>query len=369
MWIDLGIGLEVLNPHAIMGQLRAGYGRLQELAPANFLAQTINILPVKATFAAKVSAAPPGHQADVLAVSAKFDAVFGLVAPTVSDNQLQQLTQQHQHLLNTLRQRTNALDSSVANQHYAQLRTGLERLLPDFLFQPIPLTQADILSGLYRMRPSTKAARLEETLNRFLQQLKPLENTIAPAIDEFFGTVRQVMLLINPLALRGDVEAIYDVIRSKVRILDPEQLATAIGALFDPVKQGLQVFDPAAINAQLDTTFNDVVHAVTVMAKEVLDDLVDIIDTQLRTLRATLKAVLDQLQAAMTSALDSLKEVLQQLEDLVFVEVLNRLGRVIDNLGGNFDQELDRVANAFDEMLAAMPLEGGSSGSVGTSLE
>jgi hypothetical protein len=71
---------------------------LQELAPANLLARTINPLAVKATFAAKVSAAPPGRQSDVLAVSAKFDAVFSLVAPMVSDNQLQQLTQQHQHL-------------------------------------------------------------------------------------------------------------------------------------------------------------------------------------------------------------------------------------------------------------------------------
>jgi hypothetical protein len=364
----LGTGMEVLNPQSIIGQLRAGYGRLQELAPANLLAQTINLLAVKATFTAKVSAAPPDRHADVLAVSARFDAVFRVVSPTVSDSQLQQLTPHHQHLLNTLRQRINGLDSSEANQRYAQLRTSLERLLPDFLLQPTPLTQADILDGLYRMRPSSKAARLEETLNRFLQQLKPQERIIEPAIDEFFGGLRQVILLINPLTLRDDIEAIYAVIRTKVRILDPEQLATAISALFDPVKEGLQAFNPATIKEQLDTTFNNVVYAVTVTAKQILDELVDIIDAQLRTLRATLKAVLDQLQATITGALNTLKEILKQLEDLVFVELLDRFGRVIDNLGGSFDRELDRVANAFDQMLAAIPLDGGRSESTGLSL-
>jgi hypothetical protein len=364
----LGTGMEVLNPQSIIGQLRAGYGRLQELAPANLLAQTINLLAVKATFTAKVSAAPPDRHADVLAVSARFDAVFRVVSPTVSDSQLQQLTPHHQHLLNTLRQRINGLDSSEANQRYAQLRTSLERLLPDFLLQPTPLTQADILDGLYRMRPSSKAARLEETLNRFLQQLKPQERIIEPAIDEFFGGLRQVILLINPLTLRDDIEAIYAVIRTKVRILDPEQLATAISALFDPVKEGLQAFNPATIKEQLDTTFNNVVYAVTVTAKQILDELVDIIDAQLRTLRATLKAVLDQLQATITGALNTLKEILKQLEDLVFVELLDRFGRVIDNLDGSFDRELARVANAFDQMLAAIPLDGGRSESTGLSL-
>ena len=223
---------------------------------------------------------------------------------------------------------------------------------------------------LMRMVETVPAADLTAAMNtiRFLHQLKPLENTIEPAIDEFFGAARQVMLLINPLALRGDVEAIYVVIRAKARILNPEHLATAISTLFDPVKQGLLAFDLATIKAQLDTTANNVVHAVTVTAKQILDELVDIIDTQLRTLRAALKAVLDQFKAAMTSALDSLKAILQQLEDLVCVEFLDRLGRVIDNLGSSFDKELDRVANAFDEMLTPIPLDGGRSESVGTAL-
>jgi hypothetical protein len=57
------------------------------------------------------------------------------------------------------------------------------------------------------------------------------------------------------------------------------------------------------------------------------------------------------------------KEVVKRLEELVFVELLERLKRLIDNLGLSFEKELERVRNAFDEMLAAIPL-GSSSGGV-----
>lgn len=43
-------------------------------------------------------------------------------------------------------------------------------------------------------------------------------------------------------------------------------------------------------------------------------------------------------------------------EQLIFKDLLERLRRVIDNLGMSFDRELDRVRNAFDEMLATLPV-------------
>ena len=70
----------------------------------------------------------------------------------------------------------------------------------------------------------------------------------------------------------------------------------------------------------------------------------------------------------MASILQTLQGVLQQVEDLLFVELLERLQQVIDNLGVSFDRELDRVAAAFDEMLAAIPLTVGESASTEVSL-
>ena len=365
---SIGVGLDVLNPQTMITQMRAGYGRLLELAPANLLAQTVNLISVRALFEGKVAAAPLERKGDILTVSARFDAVFGVVTPTVSSSQYAQLVARHDHLLNTLRLRVNQLDHSAASQLYATLRTNLDRVLPDFLRQPTPLSHAEIIAGLYRMRPSNKVAPVEAMISRFLQALRPYESAIEPAINGFFSTLREIMMLINPLTLRDSVASIYETVRQKTRILDPAQLSASVTALLDPVKQGLQALNPAAIKEQINAAFGNAVHAVTVTAKQVLDDLVGIIDGQLRTLRAALRVVFDQLKAMMATALKSLTDILKQIEDLIFVEILERLGKMIDNLGVSFDLELDRVRNAFDEMIHAIPLGGGRGASAGISL-
>ena len=65
------------------------------------------------------------------------------------------------------------------------------------------------------MLPSNKVAPVEELLARFLRQLQPYESAIEPAINGFFSTLREIMMLINPLALRDSVAAIYETIRQK----------------------------------------------------------------------------------------------------------------------------------------------------------
>jgi hypothetical protein len=359
---SVGVGLDVLDPQALITQLRAGQGRLQEIAPANLLAQTISLGSLKAYFAAQVATAPPERSDDIAAVTARFDVVLSVTTPGVNGSQYAQLVTRHARLLDSLRRRINALDHSAAAGHYAALRSSLDRLLPDFLRQPQPLTHADILAGLGRMLPSRKLLAVEDLFTRFLQQLQPYESAIEPAVNGFFGTLREIMLLLNPLALRDAVAAIYATIRQKARILDPAELAAAINAILEPIKSAVGALSPASLAARLDASFNNVVAAVGGTLKALLDDLVGVIDGQLRTLRAGLRSVLDQLKAAMTAAVAAVQALLGQVEDLVFGEIIARLGQVIDNLGVSFDQELDRVANAFDEMLAAIPLGGGSAG-------
>ena len=89
---SIGVGLEVLNPQTLIAQLRAGYGRLQEMAPANLLAQTVGLGAVKAYFAGRVEGAPAERNGDIVNVSAQFDAVgsvttLGVTTPGVSGGQ------------------------------------------------------------------------------------------------------------------------------------------------------------------------------------------------------------------------------------------------------------------------------------------
>jgi hypothetical protein len=365
---SIGVGLEVLNPQALIAQLRAAYGRLQEIAPASLLGQTLSLSSLKAYFAVQAETAPPARSGDVLAVSARFDAVLSVTTPGPSGSRYAALAARHARLLDSLRRRINALDHSAASGHYAALRANLDRVLPDFLRQPAPLTHAEILAGLARMRPSAKLAPVEELFTRFLQQLQPYEEAIEPAVNGFFGALREIVLLLNPLSLRDAVASIYAAIRQKTRILDPAQLTAAINAILEPIKTAVGALSPAAFAARLDASYNNVVGTVSGVLRALLDDLVGVIDGQLRTLRAGLRAVLDQLKAALDVALAAVQALLGQIEDLIFVEIIERLGQVIDNLGVSFDQELDRVANAFDEMLAAIPLGGGAGDGGGISL-
>ena len=362
---SIGVGLAVLNPQTLIAQLRAGYGRMQEIAPANLLAQTVGLGSVKAYFAGRVEGAPPERSGDIVSVSARFDAVVSVTLPGVSGSQYAQLAARHAQMLDSLRRRINQLDRSsqgiAASEHYAALANNLDRVLPDFLRQRTPLTHADILTGLQRMRPSNKVGAIEDVFTRFLRELEPYESTIEPAVNGFFGALREIVQLLNPLSLRDSVASIYATLRQKTHVLDPEQLAAGINAILDPIKTAVQALSPAAFKARIDASYNNVVATVTVTLKALLDDLVGVIDGQLRTLRASLHAVIDQLKAALQAALATLGDLLKQIEDLVFVEIIERLRKVIDNLGVSFDQELERVANAFDEMLHAIPLDGAQS--------
>ena len=62
----------------------------------------------------------------------------------------------------------------------------------------------------------------------------------------------------------------------------------------------------------------------------------------------------------MTRYFGEVSAALDKLENLIFVGVLERLQTLIDKLGVSFDKELQRVVQAFDAMLAAIPLQSSS---------
>ncbi len=361
----VGLGLEALDPNAILLRFRQGYSQLAELSPSRLLGVSNGLPGLKASFSLKVSAAPANvqtdHQADIAAITARFDVVFAAVNPAAPGGTLANLTAEHNSLLDALRQRTNALDHSSALPDYTRLRHSLDKLLPDFLRQAQPLSHSAIIAGFYAMRPSTKAAKFEEVIDRFIRSVQPFETALAPGINDFFNMLHDLISLINPLAVRDSVAAIYTEIHAKVRILDPDTLTTQLTTLMNTLTAPLHAIDPAQIKSQINAVYNSALAALTNNVKAILDDLVGIINDALRSIKAAFKALIDQIKAAITAILSDLHAVFDRLEQLVFVDILERLNRVLDNLGMSFDSELDRVVNAFDSMLAAIPLGSGAS--------
>lgn len=356
----IGVALETLDPRRILELLRTGEQQLAELSPRQLFALPSGLPSLRIAFQAKIAASPQAGAATL----ARFDAVLQLTSPVGPNSLLEPLTVAHERLVSTLHNRINALDPAAVGTAYGALRESLQHALPDFLRRTVALTQAEILAGFEGLRPSRKAEELERIFNRFLQQLQPMQAALEPAMNGFFRALRETVELLNPLSLKDAVADIYTTIRQKVRILDPEQLAASLHTnIYDPLLAALEAIDPAALKARLNQIFQSALNAITGNIKAILDDIVAALDQQLQSLRTAVKDIASQIKQAVEKATQAFEGLVERVEHLVFVEVLERLRRLIDTLGVSFEQEVDRVRSAFDEMLAAIPLSGGDSAS------
>jgi phage-related protein len=361
----LGTGLDRLNPSAIVQQFRQAQRRLSDLLPTLSLGSVLSFPTLKQTFTLKVAAAPSSQASAIASISLKFDAIATLIDPAQPSSLIKPLLDTYNRLVTTFRQRVNGLSLDSLEVVYANLRDRLNQLLPDFLRQSTPLSESDILRGLHSLRPSHQVGRLDAAVESFLKALEPLETVISPAINEFLNTLRDAVNLVNPLTLSDAVESIYDTIRAKVRILNPTTLADAIRTnILDPLKVPLDAINPQTIGTRLDQVFNRTLSTVTNALSTLLNDITQALDEILGQIRLEIQGVVGQIKITFQTIGDSLKAILDRLEQIVFVEILERLNRVIDNLGVSFEQELNRVRSAFDAMLDAIPLSSSSSDSV-----
>jgi hypothetical protein len=357
----IGVGLDALEPSTMLSRMRSGLGRLSNLAPTTQLGMPLALPGLKLRFQAKVETAPPDRAGDIATVSARFDAVFTLVDPGQPSSQLQSLIQTHTALVDSLRTKINSLDSSGAAVAYAELRAKLDQMLPDFLRAPQPLTYSEIMTGLRALRPSAKVSKVDQAMARFLARLQPLEAALTPAINDFFSDMREVVMLLNPLSLRDAIKDIYDTLRTKLHVLDPDALADSLRTnFFDPLTAPLHAIDPGHLKAEVNQVFEDALNAVSTRVTDILETVVRIVDEQLRIIRDQIQALLAKIRNTITTVAQGVKQTIDRVERLVFVELMDRLNRVVDNLGVSFDAELDRVRSAFDDMLAAIPLGEGS---------
>lgn len=353
----IGVGLDRLEPARILRALRQGEGELVGLAPQSLLSSALRLPAVKAAFDEAVAAAPPARAADVSAVRARFDAVFAAADPRETGSAMAHAVQAHAQAVSALRSGINALQATGAEEAYGKLRGNLDRLVPDFLRRATPLSAEDVLEGLRSLRPSRKAARLDAVLEEFLGRLAPLEAALAPAVNGFFTELRNAVNLINPLTLKDDVRGIYDEIRTKVRVLDPDELETSLRTnVFEPIIDPLRAIDPAALKASLDGVYHTAVDAVRNQVRGVLDDVATAVDEVLAEIRQAIQTLIGRIRQTITDLLATVQRVIGRVEELVFVELLGRLNRVLDNLETSFNRELDRVRNSFDEMLSALPV-------------
>ena len=140
-------------------------------------------------------------------------------------------------------------------------------------------------------------------------------------------------------------------------MIDPVRIAQLLREnVFLPVREGLATLDPARWRERLDAAYQRIVSALSTNVRGILDQITGIVDEELLALRETLTRVTGELTATLGSVTGAVSDVLDRVENLVFVELVERLRRLVDNLQNSFDRELDRVRASFDQMVAAIPL-------------
>lgn len=358
----VGLGLLQADPARLLAALRSARGALANVSPRVVLAGAIQLPGLQARFDLRVAGVDASLQGQVAATRSKLQALAGAQQAAV-----QAVIDTHDALDATLARRLQALQASpqlaAAQAAHARLAHNLQRLLPDFLYAPVPLRQADILQGLRAARPSAQAAALDALFQRFQARLQTMQDVLDPAFAAFFNTLREPLQMIAPLAIKDDVAAVYTALHDKLRIIDPQALATDLRtAVYEPVQQALAAIDPARIGARLDLAFQRAVDALRLNVRALLDQVAAALDTQLQRLREVVAAIVERITAALQQAAAAFGSLLDGLEHLVFVELLDRLKRLVQSLGISFDQEVDRVVSAFNQMLDAIPLGGGSGG-------
>jgi hypothetical protein len=351
----LGTALPALNPAAVTKAMREAQSRLDALSPGA-LAGVVALPALRARLEARLDLSA-GNDAAKVSLRARFDLVLAPLSPADDASRLQRLDTRVRALAAALRQRINGLDASGAQAAYARLDANLARLLPDFLRQSQPLTFADVRAGLATLRPSTKARRIDLAVERFLADLAPLQGALDDAVNGFFGEIRNAALMLHPAGLKDAVAGVYATLRSKLDVLDPDALAAGLRtAVWDPLIDPLKAIDPTAIALQLDALYQQLIDKLSSSLRGLLTQLKQAIDAFLAQVRAALKQVLDALKAQLQAILASVTALLQQIDQLVVHDLLDRLLALLANLQTSFDQQLDRVRNEFDAMLNAIPL-------------
>ncbi len=349
--------LDSTDPAQIMERLRSGSRRLDGLSPATVLGPMQALGGMSQRFAEATADAPDARQEDVAAVAARLEELSDRIDAHRPDSLRARLNEQHAATSVRLAAHVDAVDATAGATAHARVHGELRRLVPDFLRAPRPLTHAEVLDGLYGMRPSVSSRRILEAAERLVQQLTRLDVAVRPAMDELFDTVGEVLRLTSPAMLQGAVDQTYRAVRDTLAAWDPDDLTDHLHAeLFEPLTATLAAADPAATRQRLEDSFEAARETLTSAADAMLDAVADAIDEELSELRGDTTRVLDELADGAALTDQSLQAVLEELDQLELAPLVERMEASVAAIHDDFDREFARVHRAFAQMLDAAPV-------------
>jgi len=358
---DAVTALDALEPQAIVTELRAGHRRLADATAGTVLAPLMSLRDVRATFHARVDAAVTTPAGQVARVDARFDAALALLDPGDRASVVSTVTGRQDGALTALRAATDAVAADPrladAQSSFTRLREAVAGLVPPELPRTGALDAATVIAACEHWRPATRGTQLDGRLSAFVTALAPAAAAVEEATAAFADDVEAAAQLVDPLALDPVVAEVFDAVRAQVEALDPSVLLDALRTdVYLPVVQAAQALDPSRIGARLDAAYDAARTAVLGELNGLVATVTQTLQAHLAAVRAAVDGLLDQVGGTLQQTAGALRDVVTQVGDLVFVDLVTRLRAVLDTLATSFDTELRRIRVAFDAMLAAAPL-------------
>ena len=137
---------------------------------------------------------------------------------------------------------------------------------------------------------------------------------------------------------------------------DPAQLIAVLEDVFNQITAPLAAINPSVIQAQLNQFFETVIALLSERVGMIIDAIATVLNEQLRIIRNSVNAPITLVQTVINNTTELLQGILDQFTNFLFVELIERLNRVVDNLGISFNEEINRVINAFNQMITAIPV-------------
>jgi hypothetical protein len=361
MRAGFGATVDGLDPVGITARLRAAQAELSELAPDVVLGPVLCLPALEQQFETLSASAPPDLGAAISGLRTRFGAVSAGVDADRPDGPMTALRVDHVQLAARLEQRCADIDDAALGEAYAGVR-DLARQVPAFLRTDVALTRGVILAELSAARPSSDAQRLDRAADDLLSAVNPLLAGVAEAVDGFFAVVRDVLGLLDPLRLAPAARAAADQLGGVVDALDPTELIEHLRAeLFLPVRTAVVALDPRQFEAHLVELREQALRLLDETVTGLIDEVTRALDEGLGAIRSAVADLSEQLETVIAAADADLSTLVADFETIPVGDIVGRLRNVLANVRTEFEQELDRVTRAFEEMLAAVPPDAASS--------
>lgn len=216
--------------------------------------------------------------------------------------------------------------------------------------------------------------RLHQLLGEFLraQLVRPVAALFAPlepvrrAVAAFLARIRALVsglqakigsILSGPDSLRGILEAMQQVVE-RLRGFDLEVVREGLNSLFAEVRGKLEALSPARLREALSSAFEGLLETLG-LSLLIPPDVVAQVDSEYEEVLAKLRALDPETVAAVVQPVYE-TEVVPLLESFDVTPLLDALTERLRDLDGELRTELQRVNEAFQEMLRAVPSPGAS---------